>query len=79
MPQARGGFIVGLGYGAVLRIDNDEVWGAEVNAASKLGEEMAKGGEVLVTDTFHQAVSDERFVACGELFGTRTVYSLSGL
>jgi adenylate cyclase len=78
-PEDRIEVCIGLGYGTVLRIDNDEVWGAEVNAASKLGEEMAKGGEVLVTDTFRQAVSDEPFVACGELFGSRKVYSLFGL
>ena len=77
-PEDRIEVCIGLGYGTVLRIDNDEVWGAEVNAASKLGEEMAKGGEVLVTDTFRQAVSDEPFVACGELFGSRKVYSLFG-
>lgn len=34
---------IGLGYGMVLRIDDDEVWGAEVNAASKLGERGGQG------------------------------------
>lgn len=75
-PEDRIEVCIGLGYGTVLRIGHDEVWGAEVNAASKLGEDMAKGGEVLVTDTVSQALPEEAFVACGQLFGTRTVYRL---
>lgn len=77
-PEERIEICIGLGYGTVLRIDDNEVWGAEVNAASKLGEDLAKGGEVLVTDTFHQAVTaNAQFVECGLLFGTRTIYRLS--
>ena len=40
---------VGLGFGRILRIGDHDVFGAEVNAASKLGEDMAKSWEVLVT------------------------------
>lgn len=43
---------VGLGYGRVLRIGDHDVFGAEVNAASKLGEDIGKGGEILVTGPF---------------------------
>jgi adenylate cyclase len=68
---------IGLGYGTVLRIDGNEVWGAEVNAASKLGEDLAKGGEVLVTDTFRGALPDESFTEHGLLFDTRTIYRFS--
>ena len=70
---------IGLGFGNVLCIDNNEVWGAEVNAASKLGEEMAKAGEVLATDKMRRALADEPFVECGVLFGTRPVYRFSAL
>ncbi len=76
-PEDRIEVCIGLGYGTVLRIGDDEVWGAEVNAASKLGEDMAKGGEILVTDTLRQALASEPFVECGVLFGTRTVYRLT--
>ena len=48
---------VGLGYGDVLRIGEHEVFGAQVNAASKLGEDTADANEILVTN----AVVD----ACG--------------
>jgi class 3 adenylate cyclase len=39
----------GIGYGRVLRIGDANVWGAEVNAASKLGEDTAGSFEILVT------------------------------
>ncbi|GBF49542.1 adenylate/guanylate cyclase [Leptospira ryugenii] len=45
---------VGLGYGKVLKIGDTDVFGAEVNAASKLGEDTADAWEILVT----QAVKD---------------------
>ncbi len=40
---------VGLGRGKVLRIGDHDVYGAEVNAASKLGEDTARAGEILLT------------------------------
>lgn len=49
---------VGLGYGDVLRVGDSELWGAEVNAASKLGEDTARSGEVLVTGAVKDALTD---------------------
>jgi adenylate cyclase len=40
---------VGLGYGRMLKIGDADVYGAEVNAASKLGEDTAKAWEILAT------------------------------
>lgn len=40
---------MGMGYGDMLKIGDEDVFGAEVNAASKLGEDMAKAGEILIT------------------------------
>jgi len=65
---------IGLSWGTVLCIDEHEVWGAEVNAASKLGEEMAHGGEILVTDVFRGALPTLPFVEHGTLLQTRRVY-----
>lgn len=48
---------LGLGYGQMLRIAEDDVFGAEVNAASKLGEDTAKAGEILVTGAVHDAAT----------------------
>lgn len=49
---------VGLGYGRVLRVGEREVFGQQVNAASKLGEDTAKANEILVTDEFRVAAAD---------------------
>jgi class 3 adenylate cyclase len=40
---------VGIGYGEILRIGDLDVFGREVNAASKLGEDTALAGEILIT------------------------------
>jgi adenylate cyclase len=49
---------VGLGYGRILRIGDQDVFGAEVNAASKLGEDTARSGEILATEAVRQAVAE---------------------
>ncbi|MGE0385506.1 MAG: adenylate/guanylate cyclase domain-containing protein [Gammaproteobacteria bacterium] len=49
---------VGIGYGDVLRIGDTDVFGNEVNAAAKLGEDTARAGEILVTDAVRGAVED---------------------
>jgi class 3 adenylate cyclase len=46
---------LGVGYGPVLRIGDNDVFGAEVNAASKLGEDTAKAYEILLTGAVKEA------------------------
>ncbi len=41
---------IGIGYGHILNIENKDMFGAEVNIASKLGEDVALPGEVLLTE-----------------------------
>jgi class 3 adenylate cyclase len=53
---------VGLGYGDMLRIGDHDVFGAEVNAASKLGEDTARSGEILVTTAVRDAAAPMRGV-----------------
>ena len=71
---------VGLGYGDVLRIGDADVFGAEVNAASKLGEDAAKAGQILVTASVREAMgangvySFERIEEATP--GTRAAYRL---
>ena len=48
-PETEVLLCVGIGYGEMLRIGDLDVWGREVNAASKLGEDTAKAGEILLT------------------------------
>lgn len=47
---------VGIGFGRVLRVGDHDVWGREVNAASKLGEDTAKPNDILVTAAVAAAV-----------------------
>ena len=48
---------IGLGYGPMLRVGDHEVFGREVNAASKLGEDIAKAWDILVTDSVQAAAA----------------------
>lgn len=48
------GCSVGIGYGDLLLLD-DDVWGAEMNAASRLGEDVALAGQVLLTSAAQAA------------------------
>lgn len=58
-PEEQVLLCVGIGHGRILRIGDDDVFGAEVNAASKLGEDTARAGEILVTDAARSAVDVE--------------------
>lgn len=49
---------VGVGYGRILTIGEHDVFGSEVNAASKLGEDTAKAWEILVTDSVADNLKD---------------------
>lgn len=69
---------IGLGYGTVLRVADEDVWGAEVNSASKLGEDTARGGEILVTESFRQAVPAAAYEQQGCLFGKSAYYLVVG-
>ena len=49
---------LGIGYGRILRIGEEDVWGREVNGASKLGEDTAKPYEILLTAAAKDAVGE---------------------
>ena len=46
----------------MLRIGDHDIFGAEVNAASKLGEDEAKAEEILVTDSLREAIGKKKGV-----------------
>jgi len=48
---------VGIGYGKVIKIGDEDCYGNEVNYAFKLGEDIAKAGEILLTPDTYQAVN----------------------
>ena len=50
---------VGIGFGRILRIGDSDVYGQEVNAASKLGEDTAKANEILVTAAGRAAAAED--------------------
>lgn len=48
---------IGIGFGDVLHIGDDDIYGAEVNAACKLGEDSAKANEILITGAVAKAIT----------------------
>jgi len=58
VPEEQVILCCGIGHGRVLKIGDDDVYGQEVNAASKLGEDAAKGNEVLVTAAARAAAGE---------------------
>ncbi len=77
VPEEQIMVCIGLGFGTVLCIDDNNAWGAEVNAASRLGEDIAKGSEILVTEAFKNALGGDQFVECGVVFGTRPIFRVT--
>ncbi|MDH5655335.1 MAG: adenylate/guanylate cyclase domain-containing protein [Spirochaetia bacterium] len=51
---------VGIGFGKMLRIGDHDVYGAEVNAASKLGEDTAEARQILITENVRNALVDHK-------------------
>ncbi len=49
---------MGIGFGPALVLPGRDVFGAEVNRAFVLGEDVGKGGEVLVTEAFLRALGE---------------------
>ena len=41
---------IGIGFGDILVLADEDLFGDEVNLASKLGEDVAQGGMVLLTE-----------------------------
>ncbi|TGK33214.1 adenylate/guanylate cyclase domain-containing protein [Leptospira gomenensis] len=58
LPEEKVLLCVGLGFGKVLKIGDSDVYGSEVNTASKLGEDTAEAGEILVTQSVFERVLD---------------------
>lgn len=72
---------IGIGWGKLLRIGEEDVWGREVNAASKLGEDRAQAGQILLTTASHHRLVEEgvetyRFDEVVEDIGSSQVHYL---
>jgi adenylate cyclase len=64
---------VGIGYGSILNVANEAIYGGEVNLASKLGEDIAELGEVLLTTNAHEQIK------ASDIECTEHSISISGL
>jgi adenylate cyclase len=49
---------IGIGYGRVLLVGDDDAYGDEMNVACKLGEDLAEQGEILLTAAAREAIGD---------------------
>jgi adenylate cyclase len=58
VPEEQVLLCVGIGSGRVLRVGESDVYGAEVNGASKLGEDTARANEILVTGAVRDSLGD---------------------
>ena len=47
---------VGIGYGEVLKIGDRDIFGHEMNLASKLGEDLAADDEILLTAAAYETL-----------------------
>ncbi len=61
---------IGLGYGKMLHIGDTDVYGSEVNAASKLGEDTAQSDEILVTEEVMNRCSNLADISFEEIQNT---------
>jgi class 3 adenylate cyclase len=69
VPEEQVILCVGIGHGRVLKIGDEDVYGEEVNAASKLGEDTAKGNDILVTAAARAAAGEVAGVTWQEMHG----------
>lgn len=59
---------IGIGYGATLVIDENDIFGFEVNIACKLGEDLAGKSEILLTQSAYAALPPDRYVCSPATF-----------
>ena len=64
---------IGIGHGSILNIENEAIYGAEVNLASKLGEDIGGLGDVLLTEQAWDELGDP------DLKSEQRTVSVSGL
>jgi adenylate cyclase len=68
------GVSIGIGFGDLLLVGEDDAWGEEMNLASKLGEDLAECGEVLITRSARDALDPADEIELEE-----RAYAVSGI
>lgn len=51
---------IGIGFGTALVVGNEDLFGHEMNLASKLGEDLARQGEILLTESAYTYLKCDR-------------------
>jgi class 3 adenylate cyclase len=51
---------IGVGYGRVLLVGDNDAYGDEMNVACKLGEDLAERGEILLTASAYATIEDTK-------------------
>lgn len=60
LPDAQDLFVgIGIGYGDVLLVGDNDLYGSEMNLACKLGEDLARSSEILLTEAAYAQVQHE--------------------
>ncbi len=72
-PEEQIVLCAGIGYGKLLKIGDDDVFGHEVNLSSKLGEDIAKGEDILVTRAVRDAIPGATWEAVNVEYAGETV------
>jgi class 3 adenylate cyclase len=62
---------VAVGKGRLLRIGCEDIYGDEMNVASKLGEDVAEKGEILLSEAAHAEIENQADGLKAEEFETR--------
>lgn len=57
---------IGIGYGKILNIANEDIFGDEVNLSCKLGEDIASRGEILLTSEAKAELGESTIALCEE-------------
>lgn len=52
---------IGIGYGQILNVEDEDLFGCEVNLASKLGEDIGRMGEILLTEAAYATLQEPDF------------------
>lgn len=68
---------IGIGYGRILNVDDADLFGDEVNLASKLGEDLGRLGDVLLTPSAYEKTLAAANI--GSLDFREEAVSISGL
>jgi class 3 adenylate cyclase len=53
---------IGIGYGETLVVGSEDLFGSEMNLASKLGEDLGGKNEILITAAAYELLSPDRYV-----------------